>query len=227
MATVKMSGTLRETMVKNAQEIFEVRIRLVENESPVHGDEIWDCMFSQYQTHIDGLPDFMYDTKDSINVRSIEWVEEAFDRVKDVSIDKRFALSEPKPFFSRSDSSLGSGCFNYDGYRYSSWRGLTIDASHHAWKPIVDKLTTWADKLESIRAEQNEYRRIVSRIVDAYNTLAPLLKEYPALWDLVPQETKDRHLVVPEKRKATKVELDVDVNKINAITARAKLTGGL
>jgi len=214
-------------MVKNAQAVFDARIQHVENESPCTGDEIWDCMFSQYQTHIDGLPDFMYDTKEYISVRSIERVEEAFDRVKDVLIDKRFAFSAPKPFLSKSDSSLGSGCFNYDGYRYSSWRGLAIDANHHTWQPIVNKLIAWSDKLESIRAEQNEYRRIVSRIVDAYNTLSPMLKDYPALWDLVPQETKDRHLTVPEKRKATKVELDVDVNKINAITARAKLTGGL
>lgn len=227
MATVKMSGALREAMAKNAEAIFEARIQHVANESPCTGDEIWDCMFSQYQRYIDGLPDFMYDTKESISVKSVEFVEDAFDRVRDVRIGKRFSFSTPKPFFSKSDSSLGSGYFNYDGYRYSSWAGLVIDTSHHAWKPVVDKLIAWAEKRDSLLKEQREYKNIVCKIVDAFNTLAPMIKEYPAMWDLVPQETKDRHLTVTEKRKKTKVELDVDVNKINAITARAKLTGGL
>lgn len=222
MATIKMSGALREAMVKNAAMVFDKRIRLVEKEECVTGDEIWNCMFGNYLVHINALPDFFYKNSESINVRHISFKHDEFSRPQYVDIHKRFMFSIPKPIFHSDSNDM-----NFDGYSYSNWSGVTIDGDHARWKSVVDKLIAWAEKRDSLLKEQREYKNIVCKIVDAFNTLAPMIKEYPAMWDLVPQEYKDRHLTVTEKRKKTKVELDVDVNKINAITARAKLTGGL
>ena len=222
MATVKMSGALREAMVMNAMMVFEKRIKLVAHEECVTGDEIWNCMFGNYLVHINALPDHFYDKKESINVRYVSFKHDDFSRPQKIEIHKRFMFSIPKPIFSSGNDDM-----NFDGYSYSNWAGVTIDGDHARWKPVTDKLVEWAGRRDKLIEEQREYKSIVCKVIDAFNTLAPMIKEYPAMWDLVPQEYKDRHLTVTEKRKKTKVELDVDVNKINAITARAKLTGAL
>jgi len=104
---------------------------------------------------------------------------------------------------------------------------MTVDSRHTDWQTIGKKLLDWRFEKSCIVEEQTTFVNNTKTIINAFNTLAPALREWPALWDLLPQETRDRHLTVTEKRKKEKVELDLDIGKMNAITARAKLTGGL
>jgi len=64
--------------------------------------------------------------------------------------------------------------------------------------------------------------------LNAYSTLAPALKAWPALWDLVPEDKKDKHreVVVRTKASDTAANLaeEVDLSKLTGHVTADKLT---
>jgi hypothetical protein len=51
--------------------------------------------------------------------------------------------------------------------------------------------------------------------------LAPALKAWPALWELIPDDVKEKHREVKERSKGG-IDLDVDLNKLTAVSTAAK-----
>jgi len=228
MATVKFSGQLREAIIRNANNLFTPRLEAKDKEQPVTADELWSIMFGKYKHHLDALPDFMFKKENYIIVNKVlcdnEDDNNGFsDRPITEYINLRFDFSSPRVIPIHREVSMDDGF----GYSLSNWGGMTVDSRHTDWQTIGKKLLDWRFEKSCIVEEQTTFVNNTKTIINAFNTLAPALREWPALWDLLPQETRDRHLTVTEKRKKEKVELDLDIGKMNAITARAKLTGGL
>jgi hypothetical protein len=62
---------------------------------------------------------------------------------------------------------------------------------------------------------------MVKKVIEAYTTLAPALKAWPPLWELIPENYKNKHRQVVEREKK-EVKLDVDINKLTALSTAAK-----
>jgi hypothetical protein len=60
--------------------------------------------------------------------------------------------------------------------------------------------------------------------METYSTLAPAIKAWPALWDLVPDEAKERHKKVVERVKKDASDVGVDLNSMTAAVTFSKLT---
>jgi len=60
-------------------------------------------------------------------------------------------------------------------------------------------------------------------VIEAHATLAPALKMWQPLWDLIPEEYKDRHRQVVEREKKD-VKVDVDLTALTAQVAFHKMT---
>jgi hypothetical protein len=67
-----------------------------------------------------------------------------------------------------------------------------------------------------VEAKQEKFLEGINKLMETYSTLAPALKAFPALWDLVPDEAKERHKKIVERKKA---EVDVDSMDIQGMTA--------
>ena len=78
-------------------------------------------------------------------------------------------------------------------------------------------------KIFEQEAKQAKFVEGINKLMNTYSTLAPALKAFPALWDLVPEEAKERHKKIVERKKA-EVELDVDLNSMTAAVTLNKLT---
>jgi hypothetical protein len=64
----------------------------------------------------------------------------------------------------------------------------------------------------------------VQKILHAHATLAPALKAWPALWDLLPESVKNKHRLVVSKASSEKPDLDgVDVASLTATVVMNKL----
>jgi hypothetical protein len=62
---------------------------------------------------------------------------------------------------------------------------------------------------------------MVKKVTEAYSTLAPALKAWPPLWDLIPEDVKNTHRKIVERTK-NDVVLDVDIGKLTALSTAAK-----
>ena len=66
----------------------------------------------------------------------------------------------------------------------------------------------------------------VTKVITTYSTLAPALKAWPPLWDLVPESAKVRHRTIVDRKKTEVVIEGVDLDSMTAVSALAKLSGG-
>lgn len=77
-------------------------------------------------------------------------------------------------------------------------------------------------RIVSANKRKEEFVAEVGKVLGAYSTLAPALKAWPPLWDLVPEGTRDTHRLIVEREKK-EVVLDVNLDRLTAMTTAAKL----
>jgi hypothetical protein len=99
--------------------------------------------------------------------------------------------------------------------KYNTPRFATIQAE---WE-------TWVQGVVAIKAKQKEFVKGVNQVTRTYATLAPALKAFPALWDLVPEQYRERHLEITTRKKGSPSELgDLDVDALTSVVTMSKIT---
>ena len=93
------------------------------------------------------------------------------------------------------------------------------------WGELHAEVTAWRTKCHTIKEQAREFVEGVSKILTSYSTLAPALKAWPPLWELVPEYAKNKHKEITERRKPEKVAPNVDVNRLTAVLTASKLGG--
>jgi len=79
-------------------------------------------------------------------------------------------------------------------------------------------------KIFEAEAKEAKFLDGVDKLTQTYTTLAPALKAWPALWDLLDDDVKERHKKVVERGTKDVGELDVDLNDMTAAVTFSKLT---
>jgi hypothetical protein len=82
-------------------------------------------------------------------------------------------------------------------------------------------------RILAVNQRTKEFVHGVEALLSSHATLAPAVKAWPPLWDLLDEDTKERARAVRVKRPVeeqdTRMEPVVDTNKLTAIAAMAKL----
>jgi hypothetical protein len=94
--------------------------------------------------------------------------------------------------------------------------------NHEVWSEFIEEAQAYKERLRVAEERSKEFEDMVAQVIATYTTLAPALKAWPALWELIPEETKDRHREVRERVKKD-TTLDIDLNKLTAMATAAKL----
>jgi len=71
--------------------------------------------------------------------------------------------------------------------------------------------------------KKTNFVNAVKEVITAHATLSPALKMWPPLWDLIPEEYKERHRQVVEREKK-EVVVNVDLGTLTATVVAHKLT---
>jgi hypothetical protein len=95
--------------------------------------------------------------------------------------------------------------------------------NQHKFADILEEYTAWGKRVQTAEAKRDAFVAGVGKIIDNYSTLAPALKAWPALWDLIPEDKKTKHKEVVERRSNKPVELDMDTSSLTASVTLAKL----
>jgi hypothetical protein len=79
-----------------------------------------------------------------------------------------------------------------------------------------------------LNAEATAFIEQVRKVVRNCSTLKQALSVWPGIWELVPQEFKDKHNEVSERKTAERVkdELAIDVQSLNVGLVTAKIVNG-
>ena len=101
------------------------------------------------------------------------------------------------------------------------WHGY--DLVGHEWDEIFQEIDEYRRHIKSVAQKKTNFVNAVKEVIKAHATLSPALKMWPPLWDLIPEDYKDRHRQVVEREKK-EVVVNVDLGTLTATVVAHKLT---
>jgi hypothetical protein len=206
MATVRFSKELIERIEKKAHAVMEPAIDKAQALKPDNswGQRIYDILFADAQPLIAQLPAGWLRQAKSIQIAMIGDMP--------CHMTFEFATSQPWPH-GFPPSPLAR--------KHSSYGDDIVLLDNLVWGEFHAEVTAYQQRVAEAVKRREEFVDAVKSICNTYSTLAPALKAWPPLWDLIPEDVKDKHREIKERTK-TEVVLDVDVGKLTAMSTAAK-----
>jgi hypothetical protein len=214
MATVKFSGALRDSIIRNAELLFANKIdAAVKDYDNSWGEKLIDLAYAPYKKDISKLPRSWF-----------YWAEEANSQiVAGVKLDNqiKFKFSEPKPVppTDLSKTDLAPITFVKESYYVSSMSTF----EDPMFEDIKTEVLAYKNKITLLMERKNSFVSGVRELIYTHNTLAPALAVWKPLWDLLPDETKARHLEKVDRVKAEKSELSANLDALTATFVASKI----
>ena len=212
MATVRITKELISDTVEIARAQFSEPIAKAKEAKPEDkwGDYIYDQLFGKYYHTMKELPRTFLPQTTVVSVYSVGGIH----------CDLRFTLSEEKPM----PAALPYEVVPEIAER--RWNGQYDLKDHLVWGELYAEVKAWSDKVEALRKRQREFETGVRTVLGNFSTLAPAIKEWPPLWELLPQWAKDKHKEVTVREKKSKGSVDSDVlGKLTGAITAVKLGG--
>ena len=216
MATVRFSSGLKRSILRAAGDLYDERINAAKGDFPdTWGDTIYALMFKDTVARMDALPDNYMDETASISIWGFEGA--GWDTTINHGLNLR--LSRSRRFPSNAMQEI------HGVVTTPSYGALMLDADDSRWGAFKAEYLAYCEAIAAIDAECETFRSGVEKVIETYSTLAPALKAWPALWDLLPEETKMRHKEIKERQTRTPaIEGDVDLGRMTAAVTLNKLT---
>jgi hypothetical protein len=204
MATVRFSQELKDDIIGNAKVLFSKRLQAYHDNPPAIGDEVADRVFKDFMPLVLQLPKQFF-----------TWTEEiVVDSINGRTYGKKFRLSKAVPV-PRNDITLPS-------VKMTAFYSVNLKLIGDEWNNIRTQIDAWIQNIATVEQERDAFVSGVKTIISTYSTLAPALKAWPPLWDLVPDAAKERHRKVVERAKPEVAEVEVDLTALTGIVTAAK-----
>jgi len=214
MATVRFSGSLRDSIIHNAEAMFTKRIHEAEaRRIPELDTGFYNAAFKDEISSMNALPKWFFSRRDDYTIQDMSGLDAEF---KYQRYTIQFGSSKPWPReIPRGEHGICS----------TSYSGLTLDASDPRWHDMIPAYKEWCSAINKLKKEQRDFAGSVQIVITRYSTLAPALKAWPPLWDLVPLEAKDRHRQVKESRTKNDPMLDdLNLDQMSSTVIADKIT---
>jgi len=210
MATVKFSADLRTQIINTAKQKFAPQIDKVTAAHPANGawgDIIYDKIMEPWLPLMMQLPRCFFNDKNSITINHIG----------NQQVGLEFPFTTTKLF---------PQCLptNPVATRASSYNNSFTLADLPEFAPLKEEVIAWKRRIAAATAQQKEFAESVAAVVNGYATLAPALKAWPPLWDLLTEQTKEKHKLIVEREKK-EVNLGVDLDRATALASWTKIRG--
>lgn len=206
MATVRFSKELIDRIVTQAKAKMEPAVQKARETKPDNswGQRIYDILFLEAKPIISQVP-----AEWLKHVKQIE-INEVADRHCGMTFE--FATPQPWPYefveseLARKRLPYGDGLYLKD---------------HLVWGEFHAEVTAYHQRVQEAAKRRDEFVDAIKKICYTYSTLAPALKAWPPLWELVPEDVKVKHREIKEREKK-EVVLEVDLGKLTALSTAAK-----
>ena len=240
MATVKLSASLCHDINNNAERVFTKRIQSYAKNNPVDvngwGDKIYDTLIPEHlQNKLLSIPKDFIRYKKSINFNGFDNAElhssgysysDLANELKEtgyggITLD----LSKEKPIpINRNDSDSKYNVLGSDSYVKLDWND-----ERFIW--LRDKIKELNKPIFDIYAERDKFLSNVKALLNSHTTLNKALKQWEGLWDLVPEEAKDRHKRVVERYTSEPKDIvdetsAIDFDELTSHVQTSKLIDG-
>jgi len=216
MATVRFSDELRSDIRRNAERLFRSR----EEAAEAVGADEWPRIVADH--YVLAVNNLLGNVPQVIREKFLTYgktfrLDRFETRVDTTRVDHSVDVAIPMPNVNSDDVARQLGFISYER-TYGDTLAVRLDGTDPKWADLYTKAVKRKDDIDALAAEKATFVQNVQRITDSYSTLAPALKAWPPLWDLVPEHKQRKHKEIVE-RKRTAVEDVVDGMNLDQMTA--------
>lgn len=220
MAVVRMSRESVDSIIKSANGTYTKRIDAA-NKSfvfPYTGQQLYDLMYGSLAQHMDALPDEFFYLGSVMYIRKVGHIHLHIDSV-------RLGLAKPLKFSMNHPRDWDFRTINYGGGNTNSVTVELLDGhdTPHRWSSIIASAAVWKENVDKLVAQRDEFVSSVRTLVSAHTTVNSALKAWPALWELLDEDIKNRIRTPVARKKAETMDAGVDTSKLTAIVAASKM----
>lgn len=225
MATVRFSDSLKGEIRNKAKAMFQDKIKQARDNVPAHwADKVYECFFpADVRQKMASLPDYVLRKSEYVEVSGWSNAPEDVWQTGDyrhqtwmLDTSVRLTYSTPMPWVDKFASAPNGFLSNYSSGKF--------DYSDARWDWLKPEFKEYNRKVFEAINRQETFMSSVNKLMDTYTTLAPALKAWRPLWDLLPDEAKDRHKTIKERKVIKAEELDLDLNAMTSAVALSKIT---
>jgi hypothetical protein len=216
MATVRISKELRSMIVQAARNKMQPAKARAEQsfDRTRWGDYVYDNIFpTEDIAKVKALPKYWFITIKEIRVMNVGHTK----------LGLSLPLSAPSPW--PVGAANTPRLTQLYGPSNTIGPAIALDSNSDVWVELEAAAITYQSIVLAAEERNNQFIDSVNKLLDTYTTLAPALKAWPALWELVPDEYKDRHKKVVAKATRETLTPAVDLTSMTAVIAAAKMLG--
>lgn len=103
---------------------------------------------------------------------------------------------------------------------------LWLEATHPEWRDMYEEACRISDDQQAILIQHQSALDQLVALLRAHTTLAPALRQFPALWDMLPQGIKDDHTRIDTRTKSIVPKTPTDTSVLTQAVMTAKLLSG-
>lgn len=210
MATVRLSESVCDSILSSARNLFAKRM----NEANTYPPEYNDGDFI-FDTYLDGNPD---QRRVLMDMAAFKWAKRAPEiRANLFGSNTTLRFKTPRTVY------VGWGEPHY-GERLH----ITVNNAP-GLRDLYDKLQLRAENIKALEMERDQFVNKVGAILDKCSTLKQALGIWPGLWELVPQDVKNKHNEVTVRTKSADPEtpIDIDIDAMNGAVVVSKIVEGV
>jgi len=211
MATVRFSSVLKNDIIVRARGSMNIPVDRAVATKPDDNKwamYIYNTIYGSVLPTLDKLPPKWFKERSTIEVTKIGVTS------YDIAFQLDKAVKWPQEFY-ETDHAKPSGSY------YNA--GLILK-EHPDWAELKAELDAYQGRIKAATDRRDEFVEMVRKVIEAYATLAPALKAWPALWDLLDETTKNKHREIKERVKNVVDLEDVDFTKLTAMSTAIKLS---
>jgi len=207
MATVRFSKELTEAIIKNAKAVFDKQAQAAQEAKPdeAWGDKIYNILFGEHVPALNAVPQHFLSRSEKIKI----------EQIGGRSCNLEFKFSNPRPFpreFPNMELAKKAGYYD---------NAIALK-DNPVWGEFYAEVAKWQEGMKAVEEKRRVFVEQVEKIISAHATLAPALKMWQPLWDLIPEEYKERHRKIVEREKK-EVNVDVDLQSLTATVVAHKI----
>lgn len=202
---VRISDRLIGEVAGNISEVYRWFIEDVEKQKPDVGDRIYELLYGSYLSRMQDLPETFFRRMDRVEVK--------------------YVAGEPLGYsFKLSSVKLAA---------YGHPPGDNVEASDYGEKvnikrtplteEIVDAILSWHKQKTELYEVRNNATQAVKRVMKGFASLAPAIKAFPPLVDLLPAATRLKMEVPQHRLSSVQMELDPHLKRLASDIALKKM----
>ena len=218
MATVRLSGELKNNIVKSAENIYAARMQKAKEKDPTWGDRFYDLAFSPYKDMLSKVDPAWLRYSSSISIRGFVNTQDANGVDCRIDIREDLSLSNSRPMPTDPLPVETIGCEMQTGYT------AVYLVKDQRFDQLLQEMAARMRNEQAIRQQRDVFVKGITQLLDAHSTLAPALRAFPPLWDLLSDSVKEKHKEVKAIEKKEAPVIDADLGALNAAMALHKMT---